>query len=130
MWDDEGLVNNFEVHSGKIEVCLNQPDIGAYGNIVVKLLENLERHKVYEIFVDNWYRDSFSMDLNERWYFVIGIIRANRLTNCKFLTESELKKSGRGSYEVKKATLNGIDVLAIKWMDNRLATMLTSNDSI
>ena len=61
---------------------------------------------------------------------LFGIIRANRLTNCKFLTESELKKSGRGSYEVKKATLNGIDVLAIKWMDNRLATMLTSNDSI
>ena len=51
--DDEGLVNNLEVHSGKIEVCLNQPDISSYGNIVIKLLENVERHKVHKIFVDN-----------------------------------------------------------------------------
>ena len=32
--------------------------------------------------------------------------------------------------KLKKVTLNGIDLLAIKRMDNSLATMLLSNDSI
>ena len=41
--DDEGLV------------CPNQPDIGASGNIVLALLENVQRHKRRKLFVFNWY---------------------------------------------------------------------------
>nr|XP_047124846.1 piggyBac transposable element-derived protein 3-like [Hydra vulgaris] len=41
----DGLVNNFEIHSGSIDVCVGQPDLKASGNIVMHLLVNVSRHK-------------------------------------------------------------------------------------
>lgn len=81
--DDKGLVYNFEVHTGKIEVSPNQPDIGASGDIVSKLLENVEQNKGYKIgFIG--VQDGISLS---------GTIRNNRLTNCKMPNDNDLKEA-------------------------------------
>ena len=51
----DGLVYNFQVHTGRIDACPNQPDIQASGNIVLWLLQNIPRHKGHKLFIDNWY---------------------------------------------------------------------------
>ena len=44
-------------------------------------------------------------------------------------SDKELKDQGRGSYEMKEASVDGVKVLAIKWIDNHSATVLSLFDS-
>ena len=39
-------------------------------------------------------------------------------------SDKELKDQGRGSYEMKEASVDGVKVLAIKWIDNHSVTVL------
>ena len=64
--DHEGFVYNFVVHTGKIAVCPNQPDIGASGNILLTLLQNVKRQNGHKTFVDDWYT---GMKLNSTYVF-------------------------------------------------------------
>nr|XP_047139096.1 uncharacterized protein LOC124815006 [Hydra vulgaris] len=51
----DGLVHNFEIHTGPIDVCPGQPDLKALGNIVMNLLVNVSRQKWHKLYFDNWY---------------------------------------------------------------------------
>ena len=44
-------------------------------------------------------------------------------------SDKELKDQGRGSYEMKEASVDGVKVLAIKWIDNHSVTVLSLFDS-
>lgn len=44
--------------------------------------------------------------------------------------DKELKDQGRGSYEMKEASVVSVKQLAIKWIDNRSVTVLSSFDSV
>lgn len=102
--DDKGLVYDFKVHTGKIGVCPNQPDIGASGNIVLALLENVERHKRRKLFVYNWYTGTaFATTLMKGGVSLSGIIRNNIIANCKMPKYNNLKKNDRSSYEKKSS---------------------------
>lgn len=68
---------------GKIAVSPNQPDIGASGDIVSKLLENVEQNKGYKIGFTG-VQDGISLS---------GTIRNNRLTNCKMPNDNDLKEA-------------------------------------
>ncbi|KAK6960802.1 piggyBac transposable element-derived protein 3 [Biomphalaria glabrata] len=39
-----GIIHDIEFYTGKIEPCLNQLDIGASGNIVLRLIQDFPRH--------------------------------------------------------------------------------------
>ncbi|XP_065675859.1 piggyBac transposable element-derived protein 3-like [Hydra vulgaris] len=41
----DGLIYNFQVHTDAIDVCLNQPNLKASGNIVLTLLQHIPRNK-------------------------------------------------------------------------------------
>ena len=53
--DAKGLTHDIEIYTGKIEHCPGQPDIGASGNIVLRLLESVPRDILHQIYVDNWF---------------------------------------------------------------------------
>ena len=55
MTNPEGLIYNFEVHTGTIEICPGQPDLQASGNIVMQLLQHIPRRQWFKLFIDNWY---------------------------------------------------------------------------
>lgn len=95
--DDEGLVYNFEVHTGKIGDCTNQPDIGAWGNIVLTFLENVDQHKGHKLSMDNWYTGiALATTLMKDGISLSRTISNNRLKkNCKILIDNDLKKNGR-----------------------------------
>ncbi|XP_065650717.1 piggyBac transposable element-derived protein 3-like [Hydra vulgaris] len=80
----DGLIYNFQVHTGAIDVCLNQPNLKASGNIVLTLLQHIPRNKWYKLFCDNWYTgvDLFKI-LHDQGIGCLGTVRANRLSKKK-----------------------------------------------
>ena len=129
--DDEGFVHNFEVHIRKIAVCPNQPDIGAFENIVLTLLQNVERQNGHKVFTDNWYTGiPLALSLAKEGMLLTGTIRPNRLSNCKMASNKELKDQGQGSYEMKEVSVDSVKLLAIKWIDNQSVTVLSLFDSV
>ena len=132
--DDEGFVYNFEVHTGKIAVCPNQPDIGASGNIALTLLQNVKRQNGHKVFVDSCYTGiPLALTLAKEGILLTTTIISNRLSNCNMASDRNwkiMKDQGRGSYEMKEAPVDGLKLLAIKWIDKRSATVLSSFDSV
>ena len=51
----EGVIFNFEVHTGTTDICPGQPDLQASGNIVMQLRQHIPRHQWFKLFIDNWY---------------------------------------------------------------------------
>ena len=81
------------VYTGKILPCPGEPDVGASGNIVLRLVKDICEQKWHKIFYDNWFT---SVALNTRlWnkgFAAIGTVRANRLGNCLLPSDKDLKK--------------------------------------
>ena len=94
--DDEGFVYSFEVHAGKIAVCLNQPDIGASGNIVLTLLQNVKRQNGRKVFADSCYTGiPLALTPAKEGIMLTGTIVSNRLSNCKMASVRQLKDHER-----------------------------------
>ena len=50
------LIHNFEIHTGAIHPCPNQPDLKASGNIVLlALLQNVPRFKWRKFYSEKWH---------------------------------------------------------------------------
>ena len=90
--------HNFEIHTGPIDICPEQPDLKAAGNIVMNLLVNVSRQKWYKLYFDNWYT---SLDLIKTLYTreiaCVVTVCSNRLKNIELPKSQVLKKQGRGS---------------------------------
>ena len=88
-----GLINDFEVQCGTIDVCPGQPDLRASGNIVMKFFANIPRHKSHKLFTDNWYTGvPLATSLMIQGIALAGTVRANRLRNCLIPSHKDLKK--------------------------------------
>ena len=88
-----GLINDFEVQCGTIDVCPGQPDLRASGNIVMKFFANIPRHKSHKLFIDNWYTGvPLATSLMIQGIALAGTVRANRLRNCLIPSHKDLKK--------------------------------------
>lgn len=48
-----GIIHNFEIYTGRIDQCPNQPDVGASGNIVLRLLQTVPRDVWHTVYFDN-----------------------------------------------------------------------------
>ena len=56
--------------------------------------------------------------------------RSNRFSGCEMQSEKELQQKGRGSFEEKGTTIDGVVVRAMKWFDNRPVTLPSTCASI
>ena len=127
----DGLVHNFEIHSGSIDVCKGQPDLKASGNIVMHLSVNVQRHKWHKLFLDNWYTGlELIKTLYDQGIACTGTVRTNRLPNLNMPTDGELKKEGRGSTAIRVTSVDNAELRAVKWFDNRGVALLTSYEAV
>ena len=126
-----GLIHNFEIHTGAIQPCPNQPDLKASGNIVLTLLQNVPRFKWHKLYFDNWYT---SVDLVKHLYnqgfACLGTVRANCLPNCNMTPDAAMKKKGRGTIELWTSDYDDVEPRAIKWFDNRGVSLLSTYESV
>lgn len=123
----DGLVHNLEIYTGKIEPCPGQPDIQASGNIVLRLLQPIPRNVWHKVYFDNWFTSTkLVTTLWKDGIACLGTVRINRLKGCNMPSDCEMKKQGRGATIMKTSTIDGVELRAVKWFDNRGVVLLSS----
>jgi hypothetical protein len=127
----DGLVHNFEIHTGPIDVCPGQPDLKASGNIVMNLLVNVPRQKWHKLYFDNWYTSlELVKSLFTQGIACVGTVRSNRLKNIELPTDKVMKKQGRGSATLLTTNIDNVELRVVKWFDNRGVTLLSSYEAV
>ncbi|XP_040072936.1 piggyBac transposable element-derived protein 2-like [Ixodes scapularis] len=121
--DSRGVVHSFDVYTGHIDQVPGFPDIGASGNIVIKLAQCVQPQLGHLLYFDNWFTSlKLLVTLAQRGIYALGTVRANRLQGCKMASDTELRKRGRGSAEEYEAVVDNQKVIVVKWYDNRSVT--------
>lgn len=125
--DPQGMVHSFEIYTGRIDAVPGEPDIGASGNIVLKLSQNIQPGLNHLLFCDNWFTSlKLFSSLSKKDVHCLGTVRANRLQGCPLPSDASLKKKGRGSFEEFETVVDATKLIALKWYDNRAVTTLST----
>ena len=66
--------------------------------------------------------------LQERGMLYTGTARSNRLPGLTLMSQSDLSKKGRRSYDYKVEQINNIS--AVRWMDSKAVTLLSSKTGL
>lgn len=128
--DSHGILHDFEIYSGKISPVPNLPDLGASSNVVLSLTQIIPDNQNYLVYFDNWFASPALFGvLANKGIGALGTVRLNRFRGLSFTPDKEMKKRGRGSFEEKETTIDGIDLRAVKWLDNRAVTLVSTFDS-
>ncbi|KAF2884259.1 hypothetical protein ILUMI_21911 [Ignelater luminosus] len=56
----------------------------------------------------------------------LGTIHRNRLPNCKFLDKKQMKKEERSTTVEYVGSVDGVELSAVAWKDNKLVTLLST----
>ncbi len=122
-----GLIHDFEIYVGRIDKCPGQPDVGASGNIVLRLLQNVPRDVWHQVYFDNYFNSpALQVTLHKQGIASVGTVRSNRLRGCKLQSDKDLKKRGRGSSQMQTAMVEDVELIAVKWYDNKPVTLLST----
>jgi hypothetical protein len=106
-----GYVHSFNVFGDNLLVTEGPDGVGASGQTVLNLCENLEPGT--EVFFDNYFASPG----------LLLALQDNRIEHCPLKSEKELKKEGRGAMDHK---VSEEGVLVARWYDNK-PVMVGSN---
>ncbi|KAG5863895.1 hypothetical protein JTB14_033307 [Gonioctena quinquepunctata] len=116
--DSGGLIHYFEVYTRKILPASGKEDIGASGNIVLRLASIIPKHKNYLLFFDNWFTSmKLLTTLQMDGIYFLDTIRKDRIPGLQFPNDKIMKKQGRGTFEEYTTTVQGVPIIALKWFD-------------
>jgi hypothetical protein len=100
--------------------------LGVGGKTVVKLCRTISSPILSTVYFDNWFT---SLELifylrNEMGILSLGTIRKDRLGTCQMINDKEMKKKGRGAFQV--VSDNSKKIAVTKWMDNKCINIASS----
>ncbi|RXN16689.1 piggyBac transposable element-derived 2-like protein [Labeo rohita] len=122
----DGIPHNIEVYTGKVVQPTHLVDIGASGNVILHLAQPVPQHKNYKLYFDNWFTSvPLQLELARQRVHCLGTVRSTRLPGNSMVSDAELKRSGRGSFQEKTAIVGNTTLYAVKWYDNRSVTLLS-----
>ena len=125
--DQHGIVDNFDVYTGSIQPWPGFPDIGVSGNIVLKLASVIPTNISHKLFFDNWFCSvDLQVLLEKEKIHSVGTMRQGHLAGCTFMDDRAMEAKGRGTYEEKMASHNGLNLFSVRWFDNRPVTLLST----
>uniref|UniRef100_A0A3P9JWZ2 PiggyBac transposable element-derived protein domain-containing protein n=1 Tax=Oryzias latipes TaxID=8090 RepID=A0A3P9JWZ2_ORYLA len=87
------------------------PDVGASGNVVLRLAQPIPKHQRHKLFFDNWFTS-----------VPLILTLAQQGIHCH---DAELKRTGRGSFDQKTAMVGETTLHVVKWYDNRSVSLLS-----
>lgn len=108
----------FEVYSRQenTEKLTDEPDLGATGNVVVRLLRGVPRKQNHIIYFDNFYTSlSLVVFLAKSGIHTLGTVQQNRIPNTKLPEKKNFMKTfvPRGSFEERVSVHDGIDLSCV-----------------
>ncbi|XP_046383469.1 piggyBac transposable element-derived protein 2-like [Ischnura elegans] len=119
-----GFVYDFEIYLGK-QTNVKESGLGISGDIVIRLAENIPKHKNFKLYCDNWFSSpKLFSQLRKDGILAAGTIRRNRLGQCTLKSDKELKKQGRGSFDYRLEKSENTFVL--KWLDNKPVYLISN----
>lgn len=127
----DGFMYDFEVYTGKILLVPGEPDLGASSNIVLDLVKSVPTGINHLLYFDNWFTSLPLMTtLAKKQILCLGTVRVNRLPGISFHNDKDLLKTGRGTHQEKSALVDDVEVRAVKWLDNRSVSLLSTFASV
>ncbi|XP_063216821.1 piggyBac transposable element-derived protein 2-like [Bacillus rossius redtenbacheri] len=128
--DSKGLIRNMEIYSGQTEAVTNLPNLGASSNVVLRLAQIVPQNQNYLLYFDNWFSSpGLLVTLGKLGIGSLSTVRLNRYSGLSFSSDKEMKKKGRGCIEEKETNIDGIDIRAVKWCDNRCVVVCSTFES-
>lgn len=126
-----GYAYKIELYSGQEndpKYRLNdEPDIGASGNVVIRLAREIPKHQNYKLCFDRYYTSVYlAVYLSKIGTPCVGTIQINRLPNCKFPKNEELKKEPRGFSQEYCAIIDSVEVSTVIYKDNSNVALLST----
>lgn len=98
----DGIPYNLEVYTGRVNQPPELPDVGASGNVVLRLAQPIPKEENYKFFFDNWFTSvPLLVTLNEQRIGCTATVRGNRLPGVNLKSDADLKRAGRGAFEEK-----------------------------
>lgn len=125
--DTTGFSYRFEVYCGAGDnvVLPGTPDLGATGNIVVRLSQTIPEFKNHILYFDNFYTSlPLLVYLRSRGIYSLGTARINRVNNCKL--SNNVKGRNRGYSEEYVGSAHGIDITNVLWQDTKNVVLLST----
>jgi len=81
----------------------------------------------HEVYYDNWFSIvNLLVELEIMGIQSLGTVRPNRLPGCSFISDKEMKRQGRGTVEEKVTSVEGVEIIALKWYDNKPVHLVSS----
>ncbi|CAH2014285.1 unnamed protein product [Acanthoscelides obtectus] len=109
----------------KVKKIILRDDIGASGNIVLRLAAVIPKHKNHFLFFDNWFTSlKLLATLYKDGIYSLGTVRKDRIHGLTFSSDNIMKKKGRGTYEEYEATIEDVKLFALKWFDNKITAWI------
>lgn len=126
-----GFCYKFEIYSGSENNAsnrlVNEPDLGASSNVVIRLSRDIPRNCHHKLFFDNYYTSVPLVSyLANQGIHSLGTARRNRIPNCKIPTEKEAAKLPRGTSGEFVTNFEGTDISNTFWKDNKMVVLLSS----
>nr|CAI5842449.1 unnamed protein product [Callosobruchus analis] len=104
-----------------------EPELGAASNIIVRLYRPLPRYVYQKLYFDNYFSSLHLISyLDKLGIKSVATIRSNRIKNLETMSEKKMKKKWSRLTRRKTATVNGVDVHAVQWYDNRIVSLASS----
>lgn len=126
-----GYAYAFEIYSGQENDVnnrpLDEPDLGASSNVVLRLSRVIPKFKRHKIYFDNYFTSlPLMVHLHNQGILPLGTVRRNRIPNCKLPTEQQLKKEPRGKSTEFVANVDGVEVACLSWKDNKVVNLMST----
>lgn len=127
-----GFSYHAEIYSGLendhlLRGQLGEKDLGPSANIVMRLARNIPENCHYKLYFDNYYTTlPLLVELEKKGIHCLGTFRRNRFPGVKLLSEKEANKKPRGYSEECNATVEGVNISAIGWKDNRIVSLAST----
>uniref|UniRef100_A0A3B3IBA3 PiggyBac transposable element-derived protein domain-containing protein n=1 Tax=Oryzias latipes TaxID=8090 RepID=A0A3B3IBA3_ORYLA len=106
----DGNPHNFEIYTGRVVQPSELPDVGASGNVVLRLAQPIPKQQRHKLFFDNWFTS-----------VPLILTLAQQGIHCA----GTLKRTGRGSFDQKTAMVGETTLHVVKWYDNRSVSLLS-----
>ena len=125
-----GIVYDFLPYAGSstfVNVHLEEEEHGLSksAQFVTVLCKTIPSGLPSAVFLDNFFCSLELMEyLKSKKFETLGTVRSDRLRNCKLKNEKDLKKEGRGSYDVQTDRRLGLTV--VRWVDNKVVTLAST----
>ena len=114
-----GLIHRIEPYTGRFSDTPVTSAIRKSGSVLVRLLDGIEQHKNHKVIFDNWFTSPALM-------IELGTLRLCRAPGLNFSTDREMALNGRGSFEEKVCNVDGVQLTAIHWHDNKSVKVIST----